>query len=246
MNIKRIGLLFWGCLIAINLLLTGCGSGGGGSTEAANDSLFQGSLDGVYIPPDCENQPITKYTPSVTPPAPQTNPLIKKEDELAVCKALTDTITRVYLYDDFNGVDWPGVVDSYRIQMENGLETEVFYNRMDELVSELGDDHSHFESPAEVAASAAELAGANDYVGIGVLVKPLLNKNSLTILSIFPGSAAEHGALKPHDSLLAVDGVALVENGIPYPHRVRGPFNPRRRRSEKSHWYAILSHPGSR
>lgn len=129
----------------------------------------------------------------------------------------------VYLYDDFNGVDWPGIVDSYRIQMEKGLKTEVFYSKMDDLVSELGDDHSHFESPAEVAASAAELAGANDYVGIGVLVKPLLNKNSLTILSIFPDSAAEHGALKPHDSLLAVDGVALVENGIPYTHRVRGP-----------------------
>ncbi len=148
-------------------------------------------------PPGCEAQTITAHTPTDTPaPDPQTNPAITQDEQLIVFDDLTGTITDVYLYDDFNSVDWPGIVDAYRLQVESGLETEAFYTEMDDLVSELNDEHSHFESPAEVAESDAELAGANDYVGIGVLVKPLVNKNSLTILSIFPDSAAEHGGLK--------------------------------------------------
>ena len=74
-----------------------------------------------------------------------------------------------------------------------------------------------------MAASDAELSGVNDYVGIGILVQPLIDQGRITVLSVFPDSAAEHGGLKPHDSILAVDGVPIVQDGVAYPHRVRGP-----------------------
>jgi carboxyl-terminal processing protease len=51
----------------------------------------------------------------------------------------------------------------------------------------------------------------------------LLEKNRGTILSVFPDSPAEHGGLLPHDSILAVDNLPVVENGIAYPQRLRGP-----------------------
>ena len=48
-------------------------------------------------------------------------------------------------------------------------------------------------------------------MGIGVLIKPLLEKDLTTILSVFPESPAAFGGLQTHDSILAVDGVPLVE-----------------------------------
>ena len=60
-------------------------------------------------------------------------------------------------------------------------------------------------------------------MGIGVLIKPLLEKDLTTILSVFPESPAAFGGLQTHDSILAVDGVPLVEGDEAYPQRVRGP-----------------------
>src|SRR5258706_12240996 len=81
------------------------------------------------------------------------------------------------------------------------------------MISALKDEHSHFESPVEVAASSAELAGTDEYVGIGVYLASLIDKVRVSVTSIFRDSPAEHSGLKPHDSLLAVDGIPIVQNG---------------------------------
>ena len=181
----------------------------------------------AYIPPECQNRALATLPAATTMAEPTqslgTNPLLDKAEQLKVFEELTGTISKVYLYPDFNGLDWPGTVAKYRAKIENGLDTEAFYTEMVNLVTALGDDHSQFLSPAAVAVSDAELAGKIDYVGIGTLVDPLIKKGHFTIISVFPGSAAEHSGFKPHDSLIAVDGIPLIENGKPYSQRLRGP-----------------------
>jgi hypothetical protein len=86
--------------------------------------------------------------------------------------------------------EWQALVAAARGRVEAGAETDAFYEEMRNLVNALGDEHSQFQSPAVVAASEAELAGTNDYVGIGVLIKPLLENELTTILSAPPRSAA--------------------------------------------------------
>ena len=152
-----------------------------------------------------------------------TNPLLTKDQQFGVFAELVSTIDNYYLYPDFNGVDWKGLVASYRAKVESGLETEAFYTDMSDLVTALGDDHSQFESPSMAMASDAELAGRNDFVGIGVIAQPSIDKGYLTVLVVFPDSPAEHGGIKAHDSLLAVDGIPLVENGKSFVQRIRGP-----------------------
>jgi len=181
----------------------------------------------VYVPPACQGQPVATLSPDVTSATPtpvlDANPSLTTQEQLDVLDELVKKINEVYLYSDFNGIDWEGKSASYRTQVENGLDTEAFYTGLEELVSELGDNHSQFQSPAIVAQSNAELSGKNEFVGIGVVIQPLLEKGSVTVLSVFPDSSAEHGGLAQHDSILAVDGIPIVQDGVAHPERVRGP-----------------------
>jgi carboxyl-terminal processing protease len=148
---------------------------------------------------------------------------LPSDEQLAVLDELVSAIEDVYLYPDVLEGEWQTTVADARARVQAGLETEAFYEEMRDLVTALGDEHSQFNSPAEVAASEAELAGSNDFVGIGVVAQPLPEKDRVTLLSVFPESPAALGGLQSHDSILAVDGVSIVEDGVAYPHRVRGP-----------------------
>jgi carboxyl-terminal processing protease len=181
----------------------------------------------VYIPPQCEGQPVATLAPDVTSALPtptlEPNPPITKQEQLKVFDELVSRVNQVYLYPDFNGVDWEAIVADYRSRVENGLDTEAFYTEMVNLITELGDEHSQFQSPAVVAQSDAELSGKNDFVGVGALILPQIEKGQVTILAVFPGSSAEQGGLKQHDSILAADGVPIVEGDEAHVERVRGP-----------------------
>ncbi|HET7012054.1 MAG TPA: S41 family peptidase [Anaerolineales bacterium] len=181
----------------------------------------------AYIPPACETTPLATVPPATTvaepTPSLDLNPEIDTETQLRVFDDHVATINEVYLYPDFNGVDWTGIVASYRSRVEAGLDTESFYAEMGDLVAQLGDEHSSFESPVQVAQAEAELAGQNDYVGIGTLVQPYPERGVLTILVVFPESAAFYAGLRSHDNVLEVDGQPIIQDGLAYPHWTRGP-----------------------
>lgn len=181
----------------------------------------------IYIPPECQGQPVATLAPEFTSAQPtpelEPNPPLTTDEQLQVLDELVATINEVYLYPDFNGVDWDSIVADYRARVEGGLDTESFYTEMENLISELGDEHSSFESPARVEQAERELSGRNDYVGIGVYALPQVEKGQVSILAVFPDSSAEHGGLKAHDSILAVDGIPIVEGDVAHVERVRGP-----------------------
>jgi carboxyl-terminal processing protease len=180
-----------------------------------------------YVPPACQGKPITVVPREValaqSPTEIKTNPPIAKEDQLKLFDVLVEIISDVYVYPDFHGLNWPAAVKENRAQIGRGLETEAFYRAMEKFVLALGDQHSHFDSPAKVAADKASLAGQNNYVGIGALFQPLLEKKRVAILAVMPDSSAEHGGLKQHDALLTVDGLPMVADGKVYQQRTRGP-----------------------
>lgn len=181
----------------------------------------------AVIPPECAGVPLATVPAATTialpTPAAGSDPALDTTEQLAVFDELIAAIEADYLYPDYNGVDFPGLRDLARSEIAAGLETEAFYREIDTFLQALGDEHSHFESPAEVAASEAELAGGVGFVGVGVLVQPLEDKQRVTILVVFPGSPAEAAGLRSHDSLLAVDGLPIVEDGVAHTQRVRGP-----------------------
>ncbi|MGD2027684.1 MAG: S41 family peptidase [Anaerolineales bacterium] len=162
----------------------------------------------VLLPTQDQDSTTPPTTVLTAEPTPTLFPL-EQSEQLQIFQELWEIINEEYLYADFNGVDWDQVYDEYRGKIEAGLATPEFYLAMDEMIYALNDEHSIFLNPQQVAAEEAEYAGDNDYVGIGIWMQYVPEKQRAVILLTFPGGPAEEVGLKAHDSILAVDGVRL-------------------------------------
>ncbi len=156
-------------------------------------------------------------------PAPEANPPLTLDEQQAVAEELIRTVEEVYVAPEMLGTEWQAAGAVLRQQISDGLDTEDYYTKLQQLINGLGDEHSQIESPADVAASDAALSGVVGSVGIGVLVKAIPESGVITVLQVFEGSPASMAGLRPHDNLVAVDGAALVQGGIPRPWLVPGP-----------------------
>jgi C-terminal peptidase prc len=180
----------------------------------------------AYIPPACEGVALATVEPELLlhpTVAPAPNAALTAEVQLEVLSGLENAVLDQYLYRDFGGIDWSGQVGEVRSRVEASMETEAFYQELRDLIKKLGDEHSFFQTPAEIAAEQATLQGQLNFVGIGMLVLPRLERGLGTILAVFPDSPADHGGLRAHDNILRVDGIAIVGGGTPQQQLLRGP-----------------------
>jgi carboxyl-terminal processing protease len=166
----------------------------------------------------------TVSSPIPTATAPPTITDEATARQLRVFTQVWEAVRDTYVYPDFNGLDWEDVYRRYRVRIESGLTDQAFYQAMWKMIDELGDDHSAFYSPEEVAEEEAELSGQFDYVGVGIYVVTLLEKRYAVLLQVFPGSPAERAGLQSHDRLLSVDGIPVVDvDGVDQLDRLLGP-----------------------
>jgi len=143
--------------------------------------------------------------------------------QLEIFTELWNIVDSEYLYPDFNGLDWDAIYDEYQLKIENGLSNADFYLALDEMIFRLGDDHSVYLSPEQVAQEEAGYAGNLDFVGIGVYLTVVPERNLATILAVFPGSPAQAAGLQAHDSILAADGQSVVSEEGFLRDVIRGP-----------------------
>lgn len=174
--------------------------------------------------------PSPSPSPSPLPPAPTPSPTPRPTAsalQLQVFEELWQVVDEEYLYPDFNGLDWDAVYEEFHARVAAGLSEEAFYQAMDEMIFRLGDEHSAFLSPEMVWTQEAEYSGSLDYVGIGVLTTALPERSRLTIVLVYPGSPAEQAGLKSHDSILEVDGQAVIDEEGFRRDLLRGPEGSR-------------------
>ena len=131
--------------------------------------------------------------------------------QLQVFEELWGIVKNNYLYPDFNGLDWNSVYDEYRQRIQAGMSGDDFYIALGEMIHRLGDEHSNFFNPLEAIKIDEETGGRYDYAGIGVYTIAIPEHNLVSILLTFPGSPAELAGLKPHDNILAVDGIPILD-----------------------------------
>jgi carboxyl-terminal processing protease len=178
-------------------------------TWACGDGISTGSPALSATPSPISTLP--PPTASANLPPTQTIPAETTARQLRVFAQLWQTVHDTYVYPDFNGLDWDEVYRRYRARIEVGLEDQAFYRAMREMINKLGDDHSTFNSPQEVAEEAQRVSGQFDYIGIGIYVTTLFDQGYAVLLQVFPGSSAQQAGLMPHDRILAVDGLPVID-----------------------------------
>lgn len=167
--------------------------------------------------------PTNSPTPTATITPTPTIVVTPSAQQIEIFDELWQIVRDEYLYPDFNGLDWNAIRDDYRSQIEAGMTDDNFYLAMDEMISRLGDDHSVFLNPVEAREEDAIYAGNSDYVGIGVLVSSIPERDRAVILTVFPGSPANEAGLKPRDSILTVDGEPILDEDGFLRDILRGP-----------------------
>jgi len=146
------------------------------------------------------------------------------ERQLRVFQDLWDTVNERYIYSDFNGVDWPAARVEMTLRIRAGLTDDAFYALMRDLVEGLGDQHSKFLAPDEVAEEEQEYAGTSEFVGIGIVTDFNPDAERFYVLQVLPGSPAEEAGVRPHDHILKANGAPLVDaSGEPDLSLLRGP-----------------------
>jgi carboxyl-terminal processing protease len=159
-------------------------------------------------------------------PSPEADEL-SRAVQLSIFDYLWNTVNEEYLYPDFNGLDWNGIYYEYQDQIKAGLTGEEFYQSVQDLVYRLGDDHSVFLTPGEVQKEDAEYEGNYDYIGVGIYVAAVPDRQRAVILGVFPNSPAERAGLQPRDNILSVDGQPILDEFGVLQDIIRGPEGTR-------------------
>src|SRR4030042_5909410 len=78
---------------------------------------------------------------SVSTPTPTLIPL---DTQLRIFEDLWSIVNDTYVYADFNGLDWTPIHQEYSEKISAGLTNSQFYLALNEVISQLSDDHSQF------------------------------------------------------------------------------------------------------
>jgi carboxyl-terminal processing protease len=187
-----------------------------GASRASSAVRACDYVPGVSVP---ATMPPEVVDPPPDPPPPPLDPLPDPTPvspdataaQVDLFLALWNAVDGVYVYPDFHGLDWEATGNAYLDLIEQGLTDDDFYAAMHRIIRELGDDHSHYLDPQEVAEQEAKQAAGKNFVGIGAVVFRLPNEIHGSVIAVFPGSPAEAAGLRPHDVLLAVDGLPFFD-----------------------------------
>lgn len=177
----------------------------------------------AFIPPQCADKPLATIAPDIAAsatPDKENNVEISKNEQLNILRDLEKIVEKVYVYPDYNGKDWKGIKTRYQSKIEAGLDTDTFYTEMENMISELGDEHSFFLSPLDVKESEDELKGDVTFTGVGIYGNFDIPNQHIVVISTFPDSPADQAGIKPHDSIVAVDNLPVF-NGER--DRLKGP-----------------------
>ena len=182
--------------------------------------------------PTSQNTPTRSVTPSPSPtlgvltidPTP-TLATLNEPDRLAIFETIWRYVDERYVYDDFRGVDWNNIKQTYDPQVRAASDINEFYRLVKEMIALLNDDHTRFDTPQEVAMDKALYMGMSGYAGVGITVRTV--DEGLMIVRLARSGPAEMAGVKPYDIITSVDGVsisAMMQNDEEYTRRIRGPI----------------------
>lgn len=113
-----------------------------------------------------------------------------------------DAVRRHYYDGAMNGVDWNAARDRHRTQAESAQDDAELYAAINDLLAELGDEHTYAATPEQV-----EEERRHQGVLVGLISSPYGEQESQRlVLDVIPGSSAAASGVQPGWVLLSVEG----------------------------------------
>ena len=141
-----------------------------------------------------------------------------RDFDLAI-KQLRDTYIAPNAFSD----NWLAEVNSFRQKITEGASNDDYLLGFQSLLEKLNDPSIILQAPATNVASTDTTTST--FTGVGMLVGlPEPGKERLVVRVVYTGSPADSAGIKPHDSILAIDGRRVrYDERDTILSRVRGP-----------------------
>ena len=134
------------------------------ATMTSAPSALVGECDYEPGAPVAEMPPeVVEATPAPVPtfqprPAPNVD-RATTEQQLEVLDSLAVLVPDAYFDPALNGRDWTEITERYRTLVAAGVSEDDFGDALNQMIAELGDEHSFAESPDEVREADALFEG---------------------------------------------------------------------------------------
>ncbi|UCG24031.1 MAG: PDZ domain-containing protein [Chloroflexota bacterium] len=146
--------------------------------------------------------------------------VIDADDYPALLEQGCDIVRDNYVRDDFNGVDWEAICDEYRGAAETIDDQGAFWDLMESLIAELGDDHSRFVRPDRFASEFNLPREGSGVPWAGFTLSGARENEQLMLWDVCQDGPAADAGLRRGDVLLAINGQPVLrgEDGFDLAH----------------------------
>ncbi|MFN8504232.1 S41 family peptidase [Kouleothrix sp.] len=188
------------------------------ASTAAGAAVLPSPLPAATQPPSATPAPSPTLAPSPTPPPTPTLAQLSPTATLAPLSAderariferLWDLVRQRYLYPNYRGLNWAAIHDEYAPKVAAADDPAAFYALLSQMIDRLGDDHTRFETPQEVAEEAARSTGVLTYGGIGVTIRD--DPAGALVTRLAPGGPADMAGVRLRDVIVAIGGVPISD-----------------------------------
>lgn len=171
----------------------------------------------------CSSFPFQNLTNSLTQ-APYERPEIGKSQQ-QIFDSVWLEINDNYLREDFGGADWDAIKSQYESQLNGNLSQNDFHLLLKEMIEEIPDSGIQIISRDERIERSISRASGSSGIGPFIAVRDDVDEDErrLIIMHVIPGSPAAAAGIRPHDSILSIDGESIGPGeGLAALRRLRG------------------------
>lgn len=136
---------------------------------------------------------------------------VASDDYEALLRQAWNIVNDNYVRDNFNGVDWPGMLDAYLPRVRVIDNQEDFWGLMEQFIRELGDDHSRFVRPDRLDLEFGIPSDREGRPWTGFTVWPTREDERMLIWYVCEFGPAAAAGLWRGDVIVAIDGEDVVK-----------------------------------
>ncbi len=124
---------------------------------------------------------------------------LSPKDRVKVFDQVWQLIRDQYYDPSFNGLDWNGIRERYRLRAQGAQSDEALYTLLKQMTGELHDAHTRFRTPAERQRAAHRVA-----TSVGLFIGKV--EGAPAVVNVERDSEAAWSGIEPGMVLTSVDG----------------------------------------